>query len=121
MINLVREWVKDGRIIIDKSCTELLGCLRNAIWDKNKKELSRSKVFGHFDALMALVYLVRNLDTTTNPIPKYFGKTWATHPGVPMNASSPHNSADVLAKALNFKTTSDSARADFVRGNAKGF
>ena len=116
MINLCREWCKDGRIIVDKTCTELLGCLRNAIWDKNKKELARSKVFGHFDALMALVYLVRNVDTNTNPIPKYYGKTWATNAQVPMNATNPSTQGDVLARVFNVKTYHEEARADFVKG-----
>ena len=117
MINDLRLWIKDGRIIVDKSCTELLGCLRNAVWDKNKKELARSKVFGHFDALMALVYLVRNVDTSTNPIPKFFGKSWATHAGVPMNASSPQRAGDVLARIFNAKTPEDEARSRFVLGD----
>jgi hypothetical protein len=116
MINLVREWAKDGRIIVHPSCTELLGCLRNAIWDKNKKELSRSKVFGHFDALMALVYLVRNVDTNVNPIPKFFQKSWATHAGVPMDATNPQRAGDALARMFNQPTGRDEARKHFVRG-----
>ena len=116
MINLLREWVKDEKILVDKSCTELLGCLRNAIWDKNKRELARSKVYGHFDALMALVYLVRNVDTSTNPIPKYFQKTYATHAGVPMNASDPQRHTDALVRIFSRKTEREEARRDFVRG-----
>lgn len=116
MINLTREWVKDGRILVSYHCKELVGCLNNAIWDKNKKELARSKVYGHFDALMALVYLVRNIDTTTNPIPKFYGKSWATNAGVPMNASSPQTSGDALARLFNVKTATDKAREDFVKG-----
>jgi hypothetical protein len=120
MINLCREWVKDGKIIVDKSCKELLGCLRNAIWDKNKRELARSKVFGHFDALMSLVYLVRNIDTSTNPIPKYYGKTWATHAQVPMNANNPNTNMESLARVFSIKTDRDDARAAFVRGGGNG-
>ena len=116
MINLCREWAKDGRILVDKSCSELLGCLRNAVWDKNKKELARSKVFGHFDALMALVYLVRNVDTSTNPIPKFFGKSWATHAGVPVNASDRQTAGDALARVFGKKTDRDQSREDFARG-----
>jgi hypothetical protein len=116
MINLCREWVKNSRILIDSGCTELIGCLRNAVWDKNKKDLARSKVYGHFDALMALVYLVRNVDTQTNPIPKYYGKTWATHSGVPMNASDPQRQGDAMARLFSVKTQRESARTDFVRG-----
>ena len=117
MINLVREWCKDGRIIVHPSCLELLGCLRNAIWDKNKKELARSKVFGHFDALMALVYLVRNVDEHINPIPKFFGKSWATHAGVPVNANEPQRAGDALARMFNQPTGRDEARKNFLNGS----
>jgi hypothetical protein len=64
---------------------------------------------------MALVYLVRNVDTTTNPVPKHFGKSWATHaigherPEVP-------TAAHELARIFNVKTERDSARDDFARG-----
>ena len=116
MINLCREYVKDGRIIVDSKCVELIGCLRNGVWDKHKRELARSKVYGHFDALMSLVYLVRNLDTSTNPIPKFFGKSWATHTGVPMNASNPNTGHEVMARIFNVKTERDSARESFVKG-----
>ena len=116
MINLCREWAKDGRIIVDPSCIELLGCLRNAVWDKNKKELARSKVYGHFDALMALVYLVRNVDTSTNPIPKFYGKSWATHAGVPMSASNPNRGLDGLAGAFNKTTGRDEVKRNFTFG-----
>ncbi len=116
MINLCREFVKDGRIIVDSKCVELIGCLRNGVWDKHKRELARSKVYGHFDALMSLVYLVRNVDTGTNPIPKFFGKTWATHSGVPMNASDPMTGHEVLSKIFQVKTQRDSARESFAKG-----
>lgn len=116
MINVVREWVKDQRILIDPGCKEVIGCLRNAIWDKNKKELARSKTFGHFDALMALVYLVRNVDTHTNPIPQFFGKSWATHGGVPVGANVPQTGAHSFAKSFNVRTDRDAARSDFAKG-----
>ena len=115
MINQVREYAKDGRILIDPSCKELIGCLRNAIWDQHKKELARSKIFGHFDALMALVYLVRNLDTSTNPIPKHFGKTWATH-AIPVMPQQPQTAAYELARIFNVRDDRQRARSDFAKG-----
>lgn len=116
MINKVREWVKDGRILIDKRCTELLGCVRNGIWDKNREKLAKSKVYGHFDALMALVYLVRNIDESTNPIPKYYNKSYATH-AIPMNANNqPQTQAATLARIFNVRTDRDNARDSFVKG-----
>lgn len=116
MINLVREWVKDGRVIVNPSCVEMLGCLRNAVWDKNKKELARSKVYGHFDALMALVYMVRNVDTHTNPIPKHFNKSWETH-AIGREEVTPQTGAYQLARAFKVTTEAEKARHDFVRGN----
>lgn len=117
MINKVREWAKDGRILVHPRCVETAGCLDNGIWDKNREKLAKSKVYGHFDALMALVYLVRNVDTHTNPIPKYFGQTWATHPGVPVNSNEPQTAAYVVARMLQKPTDRDQARNGFVKGN----
>jgi hypothetical protein len=91
--------------------------VRNGIWDKNRQKLAKSRVFGHFDALMALVYLVRNVDKDTNPIPKYFQKNWLTHAGVPVNANEPQTPAAQLARIFNVKTDRDAAREQFVRGN----
>ena len=79
MVNKVRLWVSTGRIHVNPRCSQLIGCLRNGIWDTKREEFSRSKAFGHFDALAALVYLVRNIDETRNPIPANYGKTYHTH------------------------------------------
>ena len=116
-VNKVREWVKDGRIIVHPRCLELRGCLSNAVKDKNREKLAKSKVYGHFDALMALVYLVRNVDTFTNPIPKFFGKSWATHAGVPVNANEPQRTGDALARMFRQPTGRDEARKNFVNGS----
>lgn len=74
MVSDVREVVKDGRLLVDPSCLQLLGCLRNGVFTKTKagnrgKEFARSKAFGHYDAMAALIYLVRELDQVTNPLP----------------------------------------------------
>lgn len=74
MVSDVREVVKDGRLLVDASCFQLLGCLRNGVFTKTKagnrgKEFARSKTFGHYDAIAALIYLVRELDQVTNPLP----------------------------------------------------
>ena len=116
MVNMVREWVKDGRILVNPKCAELRGCLSNAVKDKKKDKLANSKLYGHFDALMALVYLVRNVDTYTNPIPKYYGKSWATHAQVPMNATDPQRAGDALARMFSKPTARDEARKSFLNG-----
>lgn len=69
MVNQVRLWVKEGRVVVHPRCKQLLGCLRSGLWDDRRKAFARSKVFGHYDALAALVYMVRNVRAEKNPIP----------------------------------------------------
>lgn len=74
MINEVRLMVQDERILVNPRCKQLIGCLEFGVYKDNKrKEFGRSKIYGHYDALASLIYLVRNLDTQTNPIPIGFG------------------------------------------------
>lgn len=73
MVNRVREWVKQGRIIIHPRCKMLIGCLKYGIWDKKRQEFARSKIYGHFDHFAALQYLLIHTPSTTNPIPATHG------------------------------------------------
>lgn len=73
MVGEVRVWTRLGRIRVHPRCKQLLGCLSSGIWNNQRTEFERSKVYGHYDALAALVYLVRNIDQYTNPIPDYVG------------------------------------------------
>lgn len=81
MVNQVRVMMKEGRIVINPKCTMLLGCVKYGIWKKStgKMEFARSKKYGHYDHLAALVYLVRNIDTSTNPIPALHNISKETH------------------------------------------
>ncbi|NBW17366.1 MAG: hypothetical protein EBR82_56240 [Caulobacteraceae bacterium] len=79
MINEVRIWVNAGRVIIDPKCEHLLGCMRYGVWNEARTEFDRSVKYGHFDGLAALMYLIRNIDTRTNPIPIGYGKTEADY------------------------------------------
>lgn len=80
MVNEVRLWVQDGRLQIDPKCKELIACLNFGVWrqyrrvgvDKMVYEFARSATLGHFDALAALVYMIRNVDQHTNPIPSTY-------------------------------------------------
>lgn len=71
MINQTRLWVGAGRINVMRNCSELVSSLPLVKWNPNKHraDIQRSESYGHGDALMALVYMVRNIDTHTNPIP----------------------------------------------------
>lgn len=75
MVNEVRLWVRAKRLVVDPGCKELLGCLESAIWNDKRTEFATSKVYGHFDLLAALVYLVRFVAQRqhVNPIPAHIG------------------------------------------------
>lgn len=79
MVNQVRLFVAAGRVWVSPRCKELIGCLRYGIWNEKRtdfkefpEESDAFQLYGHFDALAALVYLVRNVNTTENPIPLDF-------------------------------------------------
>lgn len=67
-INKMRTMVSERRIIINPKCHFLIADLKNAMWDKTKKDFKRGHGT-HSDALAALAYLVRNLDENRNPFP----------------------------------------------------
>lgn len=79
MVNELRLWVQAGRIQIHPKCEQLIGCLKYGVYqDVKRNEFGRSKNYGHYDALAALIYLVRNIDQHTNPIPIDYGVTQNT-------------------------------------------
>lgn len=73
MINETRMLIQQGRVEVHPRCEQLIGCLRYGVWDTSKKKFARSMTYGHFDALAALVYLCRNIDYHSNPVPHTHG------------------------------------------------
>jgi hypothetical protein len=73
MVNNLRVWIGAGRIEIDESCKLLIDSLKFGIWNENRTEFARSKTLGHYDGVAALMYMVRNIDEATNPIPLKVG------------------------------------------------
>ena len=89
MVNQVRVMVGEGRVIVSPECKELIACLEFGVFQDNKrKEFGRSKSLGHYDLLAALIYLVRNLDLHTNPIPHSHNTSIFTHYTPPQENSS---------------------------------
>lgn len=79
MVNELRIFIGSGRLIVNPDCTELIQCLKFGVYQDDKRQsFGRSKALGHFDMLAALIYLVRNLDQSTNPIPKNYTSTFDT-------------------------------------------
>lgn len=110
MVNEVRMWINSGRLLVNPACSHLIGCLENGIWDKQKKEFSRSAVYGHFDGLAALCYLIRNIDCVTNPIPSHYGMSIQTH-NLPMGKPPESDNHKAIRQALRLplprRTTDD--------------
>lgn len=69
MVNETRIFIAGSRLEVHPRCQQLTGCLRFGVWDEKRKEFGRSAGYGHYDALAALVYLIRNIDQNTNPVP----------------------------------------------------
>lgn len=69
-INNVRNMFLQHRIIINPRCKTLISHLKNATWNSKRTEYARSPDNGHYDAVDALVYLVRNIDFNRNPYPR---------------------------------------------------
>lgn len=73
MVNQMRIFIRGGRVLVHPRCRSLVGCLKNGIWNERRTEFDRSETFGHYDAIAALMYWIRNTDVYTNPIPPLFG------------------------------------------------
>ena len=72
MVNETRLFIGAGKLEVNPRCKELIGNLDSGIWTANRKQFERSDVYGHYDALAALIYLIRNVDTQYNPIPTLY-------------------------------------------------
>lgn len=65
MIRNVRNWVAEGRVWFAREAGPVTDHVRAGKRDKRGK-LAEHPVYGHFDCLAALVYLVRKLESYTN-------------------------------------------------------
>lgn len=72
-INTMRVKLAEEKIIIHPRCKTLIFHLRNGMWNKTKKDFTRTTNNGHWDAIPALVYLIRNIQENKNPYPQGHG------------------------------------------------
>jgi hypothetical protein len=73
-LNNMRIMLKEKRIIINPRCKTLIFHLKNATWKKGGATFSRSPDAGHYDAVDALKYMVRNINLTRNPYPSDYDR-----------------------------------------------
>lgn len=72
-ISNMRMMLSNGRVVIHPRCTNLLFHIQNATWKNDKKkDFDRSPDAGHYDAVAALMYLLRNINYNHNPYPMNF-------------------------------------------------
>lgn len=79
MVNEVRIFVGAGRLIVSPKCKMLIGNLKYGIFDERHRTFARSTIYKHFDHLAALIYMIRNIDQTTNPVPNTYGLSTGSH------------------------------------------
>jgi hypothetical protein len=69
-LNNMRILLKRKKILINPKCRTLISHLRGATWNKQRTSYSKSPDKGHYDALDALLYFVRNVNMNKNPYPE---------------------------------------------------
>jgi PBSX family phage terminase large subunit len=80
MVQKVRDWIYDDRIYFSPNAEYALKSAAAAHWAKgNQDTFAKSKIYGHYDHLASLIYLVRNVDEVTDPLPMLMGVDPYTH------------------------------------------
>jgi hypothetical protein len=69
MVERVKDWEFNERIKYWPTAEYVSKSVAAAHWTKNRDEFARSSVYGHYDHTAALIYLIRNVDESTNPVP----------------------------------------------------
>lgn len=97
--------LKAGEYIIHPRCKTLIAHIKNAIWDKNRKQYERLGLeeYGHFDALDALLYLSRSIDKQKDPYPLNYGMDRHNTFIENMPTKTPHESTKQLARVFGLK------------------
>lgn len=73
MVQKVRDWIWDERILFAPNADFTLKSCMSGWWSKGHDKFAQSKLYGHYDHLAATIYLIRNIDTVSNPIPHLMG------------------------------------------------
>jgi hypothetical protein len=97
-VNLLRRWLRAGRVKFHPRCKVTIGTLETALWNLRRDDFETSEAFGHADAIATLIYLIRNLNVHTNPIPATFGIDQQNT--LVLNKAASTGSAKVLKEAF---------------------
>jgi hypothetical protein len=80
LINHIRMMLCSNQIVIDPSCKTLISHLKNGKWtNSSRDDFERSPKSdkdgipaGHYDAIDALLYMIKGMDLNYNPVPAQF-------------------------------------------------
>lgn len=70
-VNNLRIAVNDLRLRFHPRCKQAISHFRGAIWNRSRTSFERSGEFGHFDFVDAGKYLVRHVNWSKNPHPRF--------------------------------------------------
>lgn len=104
-LNTLRIMLSNKRIIIDPKCKTLITHCKYVKWNKQHTKFERSKDNGHYDAVDALLYFVRNVDLRKNPYPATYQSNTRDLFGT-VAEKNPMNGMDqleVYKKIFNYK------------------
>ena len=78
--NNLRDAIGKDKFVFLPGAGPVIPHLKNAMWNENRTDYQRSKVFGHYDCMAATIYWWRNVlrDMSAEP-PQYVGKDPAEH------------------------------------------
>ncbi len=71
-VNQLNILVNEDKLRINPKCKVLIKHLRYGLWKETRKEFQRSKELGHCDAVDALIYMLRNVARSRNPVPNQY-------------------------------------------------
>lgn len=71
-INNLRTRIANYQVYINPRCKTLINHLKFGTWNKQRSSFARSSDAGHYDAIDALIYLVRNIEFGKNPYPRNY-------------------------------------------------
>lgn len=70
IVNGLRIAIKEGRVKVNRRCVNLITQLKYGMWNEYRSDFERTTAMGHLDALVALAYMVDNIQWSKNPYPE---------------------------------------------------
>lgn len=71
-INNLRTYMANFQIYTNPRCKTLIHHMKHGTWNKQRTSFARSPDDGHYDAIDALIYFVRNIEFGKNPYPRNY-------------------------------------------------